>query len=92
MVEKKKSLSSAIFELHILRYQKNKLKVMKSKNKNKMNDLRTILHIETINNAIIFCNKKSDVNKLNNYLKANNFKDFCKLLTETIRIVDLLTG
>ena len=25
-------------------------------------------------------------------LKANNFKDFCKLLTETIRIVDLLTG
>jgi hypothetical protein len=25
-------------------------------------------------------------------LKANNFKGFCKLLTETIRIVDLLTG
>ncbi len=47
---------------------------IQSKNKNKMNDLRTILHIETINNAIIFCNKKSDVNKLNNYLKANNFK------------------
>ena len=64
---------------------------IQTKNKNKMNDLKTILQIETINNAMIFCNKKSDINKVNNFLKKNNFKTVCLHgnLDQSLRIESL---
>ena len=64
---------------------------IQTKNKNKMSELKTILHIETINNAIIFCNKKSEINKLNNYLKRNNFRTVCLHgnLNQSLRIDSL---
>ena len=43
-------------------------------NKNKMNDLKKLLTVETIKSAVIFCNKKSDIEKLSIFLEKNNFK------------------
>ena len=64
---------------------------IQTNNKNKMNDLKTILQIETIKNAMIFCNKKSDINKVNNFLKINNFKTVCLHgnLDQSLRIESL---
>jgi superfamily II DNA/RNA helicase len=39
-----------------------------------MNDLKTLLSIGTIKSAMIFCNKKADINNVSNFLKKNNFK------------------
>ena len=46
----------------------------KTNNRDKMNDLKKLLTIETIKSAVIFCNKKSDIDKLSIYLEKNNFK------------------
>ena len=46
---------------------------IKTNNKNKMNDLKTLLYIDPIKSAVIFCNKKNDINKISNFLKKNNF-------------------
>ena len=50
---------------------------IKTNNKNKMNDLKTLLCIDNVKSAVIFCNKKSDIQKVNNFLKRNNFKTDC---------------
>ena len=50
---------------------------IKANNKNKMNDLKTLLNIETVRSAVIFCNKKNDIDKVNNFLQKNNFKTVC---------------
>ncbi len=50
---------------------------IKTNNKNKMNDLKILLNIETVKSAVIFCNKKTDIDKVNNYLQKNNFKTVC---------------
>ena len=50
---------------------------IKANNKNKMNDLKTLLNIETVRSAVIFCNKKTDIDKVNNFLQKNNFKTVC---------------
>ena len=39
----------------------------------KLSNLKKILNIEKIKNAVIFCNKKIDINKVNIFLKKNNW-------------------
>ena len=51
--------------------------LIKTVKKNKFNDLRRILSIEKIKNAVIFCNRKIDINKVNIFLIKNNFKTVC---------------
>ena len=46
---------------------------IKTNNKNKMNDLKNLLSIDPIKSAVIFCNKKTDIDKISNFLKKNNF-------------------
>ena len=46
---------------------------IKTNRKNKMNDLKKLLYIDTIKSAVIFCNKKIDIKKFNKFLKNNNF-------------------
>jgi superfamily II DNA/RNA helicase len=48
--------------------------LIKTVKKNKLNDLKKILSIEKIKNAVIFCNRKIDINKVSLFLKKNNFK------------------
>ena len=42
--------------------------------KDKLNNLKAILDLEKIKNAVIFCNRKIDINKVSQFLKNNNFK------------------
>ncbi|MDC1194428.1 DEAD/DEAH box helicase [Pseudomonadota bacterium] len=51
--------------------------LIKTIKKNKLNDLRKILSIEKIKNAVIFCNRKIDINKVNVFLKRNKFRTVC---------------
>jgi superfamily II DNA/RNA helicase len=51
--------------------------LIKTIKNNKLNDLRKILNIEQVKNAVIFCNRKVDINKVNTFLKKNNFKTVC---------------
>ncbi|MDC6451783.1 DEAD/DEAH box helicase [Alphaproteobacteria bacterium] len=51
--------------------------LIKTIKKNKLNDLKKILNIEKIKNAVIFCNRKIDINKVNIFLQKNNFKTVC---------------
>ena len=46
---------------------------IKTNNKNKMNDLKKLLYIEPVKSAVIFCNKKADIEKVSKFLKKNNF-------------------
>ena len=46
---------------------------IKTNRKNKMNDLKKLLYIDSIKSAVIFCNKKVDINKVSKFLKNNNF-------------------
>ena len=50
---------------------------IKTSNKNKMNDLKTLLLKDSVINAVIFCNKKTDILKVANFLKKNNLKTVC---------------
>ena len=43
----------------------------------KLSNLKKILNIEKIKNAVIFCNKKIDINKVNMFLKKNKFSTVC---------------
>ena len=38
-----------------------------------MRDLKKLLYIDPIKSAVIFCNKKADINKISEFLKKNNF-------------------
>ena len=38
-----------------------------------MNDLKKLLYIEPIKSAVIFCNKKADIDKVSRFLKKNKF-------------------
>ena len=42
--------------------------------KDKLNNLKAILDLEKIKNAVIFCNRKLEINKVSQFLKNNNFK------------------
>ena len=46
---------------------------IKTKSKSKMNDLKKLLCIDPIKSAVIFCNKKSDIDKVSKFLKKYNF-------------------
>ena len=46
-------------------------------NKNKLDDLKILLNIDLFKSAVIFCNKKNDINKVNTFLKKNNYKTVC---------------
>ena len=50
---------------------------VKTNIKNKMNDLKALLQIEVVKSAVIFCNKKNEIDKVSNFLKSNNFKTVC---------------
>jgi superfamily II DNA/RNA helicase len=51
--------------------------LIKTTKKEKLNNLERILNIEKIKNAVIFCNKKIDINKVNTFLKNHKFKTVC---------------
>tara|TARA_B110000879_G_scaffold202422_1_gene278773 strand:- start:596 stop:1879 length:1284 start_codon:yes stop_codon:yes gene_type:complete len=51
--------------------------LIKTTKKEKLNKLERILNIEKIKNAVIFCNKKIDINKVNTFLKNHKFKTVC---------------
>ena len=46
---------------------------IKTSNKNKMNDLKKLLNFDTVKSAVVFCNKKTDVDNVSKFLKKNNF-------------------
>jgi superfamily II DNA/RNA helicase len=50
---------------------------IKTNIKNKINDLKTLLHIDPIKRAMIFCNKKVDIDIVNKFLKKYNFNTVC---------------
>ena len=50
---------------------------VKTNIKNKMNDLKALLQIEIVKSAVIFCNKKNEIDKISNFLRRNNFKTVC---------------
>ena len=50
---------------------------VKTNIKNKMNDLKALLQIEFVKSAVIFCNKKNEIDKVSNFLRRNNFKTVC---------------
>jgi len=51
--------------------------LIKASSKEKLNKLEKILNIEKIKNAVIFCNRKIDINKVNTFLKNHKFKTVC---------------
>ena len=46
---------------------------IKTNSKNKMNDLKKLLNIDPIKSALIFCNKKADIDKVSEFLKKIKF-------------------
>ena len=46
-------------------------------NKSKLDDLKILLNIDLFKSAVIFCNKKNNVDKVNTFLKKNNYKTVC---------------
>ena len=46
---------------------------IRTKGKSKMYDLKKLLCIDPIKSAVIFCNKKSDIDKVSKFLKKHNF-------------------
>ncbi len=46
---------------------------IKTNSKNKMSDLKKLLYIDPIKSAVIFCNKKADIDKVSRFLKKNKF-------------------
>ena len=51
--------------------------LIKTVKKNKLRDLKRILKVEKIKSAVIFCNRKLDINKVNTFLKQNKFRTVC---------------
>ncbi|MDC1066622.1 DEAD/DEAH box helicase [Alphaproteobacteria bacterium] len=50
---------------------------VKFDNKNKLNNLINLIGLETIRSAVVFCNKKKDIEKVNLSLKKNNYQTVC---------------
>ena len=50
---------------------------VKFDNKNKLNNLITLIGLEKIRSAVVFCNKKKDIEKVNLSLKNNNYQTVC---------------
>ncbi len=48
--------------------------LIRTTKKEKLLNLKVILELEKIKNAVIFCNRKIDINKVSEFLKKNNFK------------------
>jgi superfamily II DNA/RNA helicase len=51
--------------------------LINTSHEDKLSNLKKILNIEKIKNAVIFCNKKIDINKVNIFLKKNKFSTVC---------------
>jgi superfamily II DNA/RNA helicase len=50
---------------------------VKFDNKNKLNNLISLIGLEKIRSAVVFCNKKKDIEKVNLSLKNNNYQTVC---------------
>lgn len=50
---------------------------VKFDNKNKLNNLINLIGLEKIRSAVVFCNKKKDIEKVNLSLKKNNYQTVC---------------
>ena len=50
---------------------------IKTNNKDKMHDLKTLLNTEIVKSAVIFCNKKTEIDKVNYFLQKHNFRTVC---------------
>ena len=48
--------------------------LIRTTSKEKLKNLKTILDLEKIKNAVIFCNRKIDINKVSEFLRSNNFE------------------
>ena len=46
---------------------------IKTSSNNKMNDLKKLLYIDPIKSAVIFCNRKAEIEKVSKFLKKYNF-------------------
>ena len=46
---------------------------IRTNSKNKMSDLKKLLYIDRITSAVIFCNKKTDIDKVSKFLKKHNY-------------------
>ncbi len=46
---------------------------IKTNSKSKMSDIKKLLYIDSIKSAVIFCNKKADIDKVSKFLKKNKF-------------------
>ena len=50
---------------------------VKFDNKNKLNNLIKLIGLEKIKSAVVFCNKKKDIEKVNLSLKKSNYQTVC---------------
>lgn len=51
--------------------------LIKASKKNKLDNLKKVINMEKIKNAVIFCNKKKDINKVSAYLNHHKFTTIC---------------
>ena len=50
---------------------------VKTNKNNKLKDLKNLLSLEPFKSAVVFCNKKADIDNVSLFLKKNNFKTLC---------------
>ena len=50
---------------------------VKFEKKNKLSNLINLIKFEEIRSAVVFCNKKKDIDKVNLFLKKNNYHTVC---------------
>ena len=50
---------------------------VKFEKKNRLSNLKKLIELEEIRSAVVFCNKKKDIDKVNLFLKKNNYQTVC---------------
>ena len=50
---------------------------VKFEKKNRLSNLKNLIELEEIRSAVVFCNKKKDIDKVNLFLKKNNYQTVC---------------
>ena len=50
---------------------------VKFEKKNRLSNLKNLIELEEIRSAVVFCNKKKDIDKVNLFLKKHNYQTVC---------------
>ena len=50
---------------------------VKFEKKNRLSNLKNLIELDEIRSAVVFCNKKKDIDKVNLFLKKNNYQTVC---------------